>query len=410
MSKRKQRREQGASWTDDDPTPRTGQSLQDITAQGYGLNIAPSQQRIVARPISIFDIQPDPAQPRRTIPSRIRQAWNGNPANVKELLMIWWGEIQRERGEALGIDEAPFDIGAYLEGGHTERAEDDNTTYTPGALEQALFNIIMLAASIRRDGLTNPITVAHMGNGSYRLETGERRWLAYHLLHAWFDGHDGRPDESSRWESIPARVMDEIDVWRQASENNARDNLNIIGKARQYAVLIMDLHGMDAFRSIQTFPSDREYYAQAADLTSPHGKREMLLNALGVSSPSVLTRLRHMLRLPDEIWQGGDDYNLPEDVLEKLYQIAIRDRKQAIERFYDIIHQPNQKADGVRSGYVVDEAHIAPGSKRHFSTLLRHVNRAGSGKDDQNQEALKALRELRIWLEEQEQRIAKFTS
>lgn len=409
MSKRKQRREQGASWTDDE-AGRGTQSLQDITAQGYGLNIAPTQQRIVARAISIFDIHPDPAQPRRTIPSRIREVWNGNPNSVKELLMVWWGEIQRERGEAQGVEEAPFDIGTYLEGGQTERAEQEDGTYSAGPLEQALFNIIMLAASIRRDGLTNPITVAHIGGGTYRLETGERRWLAYHLLHAWFDGHDGRPDEGARWESIPARVMDEIDVWRQASENNARDNLNIIGKARQYAVLMMDLHGMDAFRSIQTFGSDREYYAQSADLSTPLGKRETLLNALGVSSPSVMTRLRHMLKLPDEIWQGGDDYNLPEDVLEKLYQIAIRDRRQAIERFYEIIQQSSQKADGVRSGFVVDEAHIAPGSKRHFSTLLRHVNRAGSGKEDQNQEALKALRELRIWLEEQEQRIEKFTS
>lgn len=409
MSKRKQRREQGASWTDDDPNRGT-QSLQDITAQGYGLNIAPTQQRVVARPISIFDIQPDPAQPRRTIPSRIREAWNGNPASVKELLMIWWGEIQRERGQVRGMDESPFDIGAYLEGGHTERIEDEDWQYPLGALEQALFNIIMLAASIRRDGLTNPITVVHTGNGSYRLETGERRWLAYHLLHAWFDGHDGRPDESSRWESIPARVMDQIDVWRQASENNARDNLNVIGKARQYAVLMMDLHGIDSFRNIQTFPTDREYYAQSADLATPLGKREMLLNALGVSSPSVMTRLRHMLKLPDEIWQGGDDHNLPEDVLEKLYQLAIRDRKQAIERFYEIIQQPYQKSDGVRAGYVVEEEHIAPGSKRHFSTLLRHVNRAGNGKAEQNQEALRALQELRMWLEEQEERIEKFTT
>ncbi len=408
MSKRKQRREQGASWTDDDPQRGT-HSLQDITAQGYGLNIAPTQQRIVARPISIFEIHPDPAQPRRTIPTRIREAWNGNPATVKEVLMIWWGEIQRERGKALGVEEAPFDIGAYLESAVSDQPDANPDDIKRGPLEQALFNIIMLAASIRRDGLTNPITVAHMGSGNYRLETGERRWLAYHLLHAWFDGHDGRPDEGTRWESIPARVMDSVDVWRQASENNARDNLNVIGKARQYAVLMMDLHGMDSFRSIQTFPSDREYYAQAADLSTPLGKRETLLNALGVSSPSVMTRLRHMLRLPDEIWHGGDDHNLPEDVLEKLYQIAIRDRKLAIERFYEIIHQPNEKADGVRSGYVVDEAHIAPGSKRHFSTLLRHVNRAGSGKDEQNQEALKALGELRIWLDEQEKRISKFT-
>ncbi len=407
MSKRKQRRESGAAWTEEDGGAQT-QSLREITAQGYGLNIAPTHQRIVARPISIFDIMPDPAQPRRTVPSRIRTAWDGQATSVKNMLMVWWGEVQRERGRTANTEEVPFDIGAYLSGGKTERTEADDTTYKPGALEDTLMKIIMLAASIRRDGLTNPITVVHMGNNQYRLETGERRWMAYHLLHAWFDGHDGRPDEGEKWEVIPARVMDEIDVWRQASENNARDNLNPIGKARQYAVLIMDLHGMEGFRAINTFRNEREYYAQAADLTAPYGKRETLLNALGVSSPSVMTRLRHLLQLPDEIWQGGDDYNLPEDMLEDLYHVAKKDPQKAIEKYREIVLFKNTSEQSKAS--TMPESIISePGTKKHFSVLLRSIIKAGHGKTKDNLQALKSLREMREWLEEQENRIKEFT-
>jgi hypothetical protein len=75
---------------------------------------------------------------------------------------------------------------------------------------QALIELAALAASIRRDGLTNPITVINLGNKRYQLETGERRWLAYHLLYQML------PD--AKWRHIPARVMSELDVWRQAAE------------------------------------------------------------------------------------------------------------------------------------------------------------------------------------------------
>lgn len=411
MSKRQQRRQQGAAWTDqnaDDERNRSS-SLRDVTAQGYGLNIAPNQQRIVAKPVSIFDITPDLAQPRRTIPSRIRQTWDGNPHNVKQVLMVWWGEAQRERGESAGKDELPIDLGAYLTCGHAERAEDDDaTTEAAGPLERSLLQIIMLAASIRRDGLINPVTVEQGQKDRYRLETGERRWLAYHLLHAWFDGHDGRPDEREEWGTIPARVVEKFDVWRQASENNARDDLNAIGKARQFAVLMMDLRGMENFRPFASFEIEQDYYAQVAEMASPYGSRDQLLNAMGINSPSVLTRLRHFLRLPYEIWRGADDYNLTEELLEELYELAKEDEARAIERFRDIIRIKNIQ---IQSGQTKRRAPpTEPGSRRHFSLVLRLVKQAGEGKKRSNQQALKRLHELREWIDEQEQIIAELES
>ena len=345
----------------------------------------------------IFQILPDPTQPRRTIPSTVRHAWDGTPAGVAEMFRIWWGAVQEERGQE-------FDLGAYLEDGETERSADNAPTFASGPLEKAFLTIIELAASIRRDGLTNPITVAPHG-GFYQLETGERRWLAFHLL-AWFESHQegGNPEA---WHKIPARKVDRVDVWRQASENNARADLNVISKARQWAVLMMDLNGLENFSPLDTFSSEREYYAQAIPLRPPYGKGEQLLNAMGVTSRSALARYRAVLMLPDEIWQGGDDLNLPEETLYNLAQLAKSEPDQALEEFHQIVlgetivdHSPLLPS--------VEAVPFAPGTKRHFTKLARAIRKAGRGKHKFNAEALKSLRELRQWLDDQESRIMDY--
>ena len=345
----------------------------------------------------IFQILPDPTQPRRTIPSSVRRAWDGTPAGVAEMFRIWWGAVQDERGQE-------FDLGAYLADGETERSADQAPTFAPGPLEKAFLTIIDLAASIRRDGLTNPITVAPLG-GLYQLETGERRWLAFHLL-AWFESHqeEGNPEA---WHKIPARKVDRVDVWRQASENNARADLNVISKARQWAVLMMDLNGLDNFRPLDRFSSEREYYAQAIPLRPPYGKGEQLLNAMGVTSRSALARYRAVLMLPDEIWQGGDDLHLPEETLYNLAQMAKSDPDQALGEFRRIVlgesvtdHSPILPD--------VESVPFAPGTKRHFTKLARAIRKAGRGKHKYNAEALKSLRELRQWLDDQESRIMDY--
>jgi hypothetical protein len=398
MSKRKQRREQGASWLEEDSQPTT--SLEEATIAGFGLDIPPAGQRIVVQPVSIFKIEPDLAQPRRAVPSTVRANWDGTADDVPSLLNAWVEAIEAERGTLLDLTE-------YLDREYAEG--DEEPLETTGPVEQAFARIALLAVSIRRDGLTNPITIAKQGR-DFRLETGERRWLSYHLLYAWFNGEEGRPDERETWEAIPARKVDAIDVWRQASENNARADLNAIGKARQYAVLMMALHPTASFKPINLFQSDREFYAQAAELSTPYGKRDDLLNALGVTSPSVLTRLRHLLQLPDEIWYGADDHNLPEDFLDKLYQVAQRDRAKAIEMYRQkIVLNQNDSASTISIGQNKVEAEQV-GSKGHFATILRTLGRTGEDRPQDNSKALNELRALRRWIEEQEERIQQFTS
>jgi hypothetical protein len=161
--------------------------------------------RQVAKPISIFDIYPDPLQPRRAIPSPVRGYWDGRPSTTGALFNSWYHLAVEERRE-------DFKIEPYLVAlDEVERPEK------MGPIEAGLVDILEMAANIRSNGLTNPITVANTGT-AYRLETGERRWLAYHVLYTYFE------HEQDKWTRIPARVVDGFSVWRQASENNARAN------------------------------------------------------------------------------------------------------------------------------------------------------------------------------------------
>lgn len=259
----------------------------------------------------IFSIVPDQTQPRRVIPSTVRQRWDGDPHAVPDLFVQWVRLVQAEIGRE-------FTLSAYL-------LNEDGEAYRGGGyapIERSLMELVDLAVSIRRDGLTHPITLVPAGN-FHQIETGERRWLAYHLLHAFFDGQvSGIPNEQNKWRKIPARIMPERSVWRQAVENSARQNLNAIGKARQYAVLVMTLYAQmgDHFDPFNpAAPSDRHFYAQAARYDkTPYGRREELLSAMGFKSPAELTRCRKLLELPDEVWALADDHDLPQKALLRL--------------------------------------------------------------------------------------------
>ena len=129
-----------------------------------------------------------------------------------------------------------------------------------------LIELADLAISIRKTGLTNPITVRQNGSCVSARKPGERRWLAYHLLNLYF------PDED--WKRIPAHLVDEVSVWRQASENNARSDLNAIWPGATACDPVDGLVGRAWLRVFTLFDeildaggSERDYYAQVADGT-----------------------------------------------------------------------------------------------------------------------------------------------
>lgn len=299
-------------WDTDKPQGDFTTIQADAAIFGQIASIDASKQ--VANPVKIMEIYPDHTQPRRAVPSAVRAHWDGQPQSITQVFAAWLEHINEERAR-IQPQAAPFDPAPFLYLQETEDRLDPC-----GPLEAAFLKLIELAASIRRDGLTNPITVVRQGP-HFRLETGERRWLAYHLLYAWFDGHDGRPNERAQWSKIPARQVEKLDVWRQASENNARHNLNAIGRARQFAVLLMDLHGMDNFKPFDAFEIEQDYYAQVADgdvWRIPRGKAELLLTGVGLKHVDQLRQIRRLLRLPNDLWVHADDHNLSENELRKV--------------------------------------------------------------------------------------------
>jgi len=273
---------------------------------------------IAVEPVDIFAIVPDRSQPRRVLPSVIRAQWNGNPETLSDIFDYWIQLIGGERG-------SNFDLGSFMNAG-TDIRDDE---YECGPFETVLLGLIQLASSIHRQGLTNPITVVPDGE-LYQLETGERRWFAYHLLNFWYGGND--------WLRIPAREVPQHDIWRQATENTARNDLNAIGKARQLAILIMELIGRDNFKpyheAVSADGSDREFYAQVSDGNKwriPRGKGEDLLQATGLSSTQMIREYRALLRLPDEVWQIADDFNWSHGVVKGLVQESRGDNSTLIE-------------------------------------------------------------------------------
>ena len=255
--------------------------------------------------VDIFSIQPDLAQPRRAIPSSLRGDWQPNAHEMPGCLAHW-------------CEQSGLDVAALFNG---DADLPDREGLKPHII--ALLHIVELAISIKNEGLVNPVGIVDDGKGGYRLETGERRWLAYHLLHlqdatrAESNGNGAeQASNTSQWARIPARILPDSDPFRQAAENTQRADLNAIGRARQYAILMMALHPETPLASYDATPSDRAYYAQALQFDRvPYGKGKQLYTALGVKDRSVVTRCKQLLELPDNIWQKADDENWPEDEL-----------------------------------------------------------------------------------------------
>lgn len=313
------------------PTPSGGNSLSltDADAALFGELSRREGARPTIRPISIFQIYPDFKQPRRAVPAQVREHWSGEPKDIADLFNVWVNAIDEERHKA---GEPDFNLDHFLWSEKIESravSEDDyeSEKYQPGPMENAFLKVVELAVSIRRDGLANPVTVQRLDRNSYRMETGERRWLAFHILYGYFNGDDGKPMERDNWQNIPAIVVDTFNVWRQASENAARADLNAVGRARQFAILMMDLLSTQDIRFddydalVKRGQSERAYYAQVIPYRVPSGKGEMLSNGLGISHRAAFTRCRTILGLPDEVWMIGDTLDLSEDELLRLARL-----------------------------------------------------------------------------------------
>lgn len=278
-------------------------SLEAADAALYGSVGVRESGRVVIKPVDIMDIWPDLAQPRRAIPLAVRGQWHGNPLHVIEVLDTWQRMAESAGGSSL-------DIVDILQG----RGEGFDTPENP--IAEAFIDLLRLAASIFADGLTNAITIAP-GKDKFLIETGERRWLAHHLLYHHIDEKFGK---------ILAREV-QRDVWRQATENNQRRKLNAIEMARQLALLVMDMYegdrntSFDSLEMMMRDGCDRYFYAQVAQgrlWKVKDGFAERVQAAMGLTSYRMVAAYRNLLRLTDddklndEIWIRADMENWSE--------------------------------------------------------------------------------------------------
>lgn len=274
-----------------------------------------NREKIVYKSINL--IYPNQMQPRRTLPTGVRQYFSSPDSDAMEYFFgMWLKEINLER-------KIDFPLRTYLEGKETQRIagvekideeiEQVGSVPKMGTLETAFMQVVELAASIMRDGLTNPISIARSGSSRYEIETGERRWLAYHLMN-WQYPNAG-------WDKIPSRqVEDGISIWRQANENNVRADLNAIATARQFALLLMDILGANNFNLFDDFDDEQDFYAQVADgriYSIPTNHGEKVINAMGISDVGQLRHIRRLLRLPNPVWVVADDLNWSESFIQK---------------------------------------------------------------------------------------------
>lgn len=314
MSKPKNVRDRSGIFDDENEGAQEENSLLKATQQIFHKDSPTADLtggRVVAKPTLLSEIWADVKQPRRAIPASIRGDWDGSPDKVQRLL-TFWGKVALSKA-----DFDPKDIvngkgdGVEVEGLHP--------------LAGQYVELCRLAQDIKRGGLINPISVIKEGS-RFLIESGERRYLAYHLLKII--------DLDERWDKIPAITSTgENFVWRQATENTARRALNAIGMARQLALLIMESRrGVDG-QTYDDYASlvvpggcDRAYYAQVANGNIhriPKGYAERIQSAMGLSDKQ-LSRYRALLRLTDDekvndiLWQSADVEDWAEGALRMI--------------------------------------------------------------------------------------------
>jgi ParB-like chromosome segregation protein Spo0J len=267
-------------------------------------------------------VRPDPVQPRRVLPESLHYAFHAERLTPAQALreMIQNAQVTtRQNGR-------PFANVLDLLSDLDSDDETDPLKYTPE--EQLLRELTTLALTLREDGQVNPLTVVEWTQGVtrlYRIETGERRYWAAWLQREFISGYEGDG-------TIPCIIIpsDKASVFRQARENTARSGLSAIAMARQAALLILAVHGIDK----PTQPVDNEFYRQALELDL-RGKREFtgeILAAMGGMSRARFAQYKALLQLSDEAIELADRYSLDEGVLRPILALQPVDHLEMVRQ------------------------------------------------------------------------------
>lgn len=285
-------------------TPRQDEVLSALLPELRQLD----RQAMRIKTLPLTDIRPDPVQPRRSMPEELRREWIAKPQDIQHLLDLW---LEQANQYAERYGRPLIDPVAIL----TNQNHDDETSHEavePDPVEANFLKLLYDAATVYDHGLEHPISVVRERD-VWRLESGERRTLMFWALVHWVD--------SERWSRIPAVEVEQRSVWRQAAENNARQDLNAIERARQLALLLMDCYPDQAFASILERPG-QAFYQQAVELRVPYGKSGEFLAVMGLSDNAQIRRFRQLLLLPSDVWLLADELGWTEFKLRGMMQVA----------------------------------------------------------------------------------------
>jgi ParB/RepB/Spo0J family partition protein len=239
------------------------------------------EQALPPQVIPLEQIRPDPAQPRRLLPLDL--------------------------ADALAAGASPFGILAQLRA----RAERDRWT------RERLSELDALSNSIGSDGLLQPIRVIR-DDDRYRIEEGERRWWAHHIL-----VQQGKHE----FQSIAAFVVEqENDVSgllrRRVAENVLRSGFTAIELARAMASRIQEILAVE-----------------------PNTKRSEAERRVGGENGMSDRRVRQfvaLLTLSPEAQEVAQQARLTENSLRRI--VGIKDTASQLTAIRELMHPAQEGA------------------------------------------------------------------
>src|SRR5258708_585620 len=269
-------------------------------------------------------IRPDPIQPRRVLPEEIHFSFHANRLTPTQALK----ELVQVAQVAARQNGRPF---ASVSDLLPNEAENEDRGSEPPRLspeEQFIRDLVTLALTIRDDGQVNPLTVVDATQGVtrlYRIETGERRYWASWIVRDFLPGYEGDG-------TIPCIIIPpgKASIFRQAKENTARSGLSAVAMARQAALLILAVHGIEK----PDGPVTHDFYRQALqlDLRDKRDFSESILVAMGGIARSRLSQYKALLQLSDEALELADRYNLDEKRLRYVLGLKSEDQVEMVRQ------------------------------------------------------------------------------
>src|SRR5260221_9506518 len=311
-------------------------------------------------------IRPDAIQPRRMLPEQIHLDFHSNRLTptqaLKELIQIAQ-VIGRQNGRPFTsvLDLLP------------DERDTESEEMEPGRLspeEQLVIDLVNLAMTIREDGQVNPLTVVDVTQGVtrlYRIETGERRYWASWIVRDFLTGYEGDG-------TVPCIVIPSgrTSAFRQAKENTARAGLCATAMARQAALLILAVHGIER----PDGPANNDFYRQALELDL-RTKREFtadILAAMGGISRAYFSRYKALLALSDEALELADRHTLDEAQLRFVLALAPENHEEMVRQIIDFHLTSRQVQELCEQGKTPGHSKGQTGNAAKVAKFMKSAN------------------------------------